>query len=154
MKTALFRSAASDNGGFFANHSKPRNHTENSYWFARKNIDAFSSDISLFIMSFKLTWHHIYRRYIFDIESISMHPLLWMNAILDFICKGFAEHWWTGSKWNSELKYMYRTGIVSATPRLPTWRVIQTNRPRWKFMSEFWKWYCASTGFRNFVFVV
>ena len=27
-----------------------------------------------------------------------MHPLLWMNVMLDFICMGFTELWGTGSK--------------------------------------------------------
>ena len=35
----------------------------------------------------KLTCRHINRRYIcFNIKSISVHPLLWMNVMLDFIC--------------------------------------------------------------------
>ena len=34
----------------------------------------------------KLTCHHINRRHIcFNIKSISVHPLLWMNVMLDFI---------------------------------------------------------------------
>ena len=27
-----------------------------------------------------------------------MHILLWVNVVLDFICKGFAELWWTGKE--------------------------------------------------------
>ena len=32
--------------------------------------------------------------------SISTHPILWMNAMLDLICMGFVEQWSTGSKQN------------------------------------------------------
>ena len=39
----------------------------------------------------KLTCHHINRRHFcFNIKSISFHPLLWMNVMLDFICMVFA----------------------------------------------------------------
>ena len=39
----------------------------------------------------KLTCRHINRRHIcFNIKSISVHPLLWMNVMLDFICMVFA----------------------------------------------------------------
>ena len=47
----------------------------------------------------KLTCHHINRRHIcFNIKAISFHPLLWMNAMLDFICMVFAELLSTGYK--------------------------------------------------------
>ena len=47
----------------------------------------------------KLTCHHINCRLIsFNIKSISVHPLLWMNVMLDFICMIFAELWSTESK--------------------------------------------------------
>ena len=40
----------------------------------------------------KLTCHHLNRRHIcFNIKSIPVHPLLWMNVMLDFICMVFAE---------------------------------------------------------------
>ena len=39
---------------------------------------------------------HINRRHIsFNIKSISVHPLLWMNVMLDFICMVFAGMWTT-----------------------------------------------------------
>ena len=39
----------------------------------------------------KLTCRHINRRHIcFNIKSISVNPLLWMNVMLDFICMVFA----------------------------------------------------------------
>ena len=44
----------------------------------------------------KLTCRHINRRHIcFNIKSISVHPLLWMNVMLDFICMVFAGMWTT-----------------------------------------------------------
>ena len=44
----------------------------------------------------KLTCHHINRRHFcFNIKSISVHPLLWMNVMLDFICMVFAGMWTT-----------------------------------------------------------
>ena len=47
----------------------------------------------------KLYCHHINGRHIyFYIKSISVHPLLWMNVMLDFICMIFAELWSTESK--------------------------------------------------------
>ena len=50
-------------------------------------------------LSLKLTCHHINRRHIcFNIESISVHPLLWMNIMLDFICMVFTELLSTGIK--------------------------------------------------------
>ena len=40
----------------------------------------------------KLTCHHLNRRHIcFNIKSIPVHPLLWMNVMLDFICMVFTE---------------------------------------------------------------
>ena len=39
----------------------------------------------------KLTCRHINcRHFCFNIKSISVHPLLWMNVMLDFICMLFA----------------------------------------------------------------
>ena len=39
----------------------------------------------------KLTCYHINRRHFcFNIKYISVHPLLWMNVMLDFICMVFA----------------------------------------------------------------
>ena len=44
----------------------------------------------------KLTCHHINRRHFcFNIKSISVHPLLWMNVMLDIICMVFAGMWTT-----------------------------------------------------------
>ena len=44
----------------------------------------------------KLTRRHINRRHFcFNIKSISVHPLLWMNVMLDFICMVFAGMWTT-----------------------------------------------------------
>ena len=46
--------------------------------------------------SLKLTCHHInHRHFCFNIKSISVHPLLWMNVMLDFICMVFAGMWTT-----------------------------------------------------------
>ena len=43
------------------------------------------------IFTLKLTCHHINRRHFcFNIKSISVHLLLWMNVMLDFICMVFA----------------------------------------------------------------
>ena len=48
------------------------------------------------IDTLKLTCHHINRRHFcFNIKSISVHPLLWMNVMLDFICMVFAGMWTT-----------------------------------------------------------
>ena len=59
-----------------------------------KNSNQWNGDWSL-----KLTCHHINRRHIcFNIKSISVHHLLWMNVMLDFICMIFAELWSTESK--------------------------------------------------------
>ena len=33
--------------------------------------------------------------YFFNIKSISVHPLLWKNVMLDFICMVFAGMWTT-----------------------------------------------------------
>ena len=45
----------------------------------------------IIILLLKLTCHHINRRHFcFNIKSISVHPLLWMNVMLDFICMVFA----------------------------------------------------------------
>ena len=42
-------------------------------------------------LDLKLTCHHINRRHFcFNIKSLSVHPLLWMNVMLDFICMVFA----------------------------------------------------------------
>ena len=44
----------------------------------------------------KLTCRHINRRHFcFNIKSFSVHPLLWMNVMLDFICMVFAGMWTT-----------------------------------------------------------
>ena len=44
----------------------------------------------------KLTCRHINRRHIcFNIKSISVHPLLWMNVMLGFICMFFVGMWTT-----------------------------------------------------------
>ena len=44
----------------------------------------------------KLTCHHINRRHFcFNIKSISVHPLLWINVMLDFICMVFVGMWTT-----------------------------------------------------------
>ena len=44
----------------------------------------------------KLTRRHINRRHFcFNIKSISVHPLLWMNVMLDFIWMVFAGMWTT-----------------------------------------------------------
>ena len=46
--------------------------------------------MSLNVHTLKLTCHHINRRHFcFNIKSISVHPLLWMNVMLDFICMVF-----------------------------------------------------------------
>ena len=48
--------------------------------------------------SLKLTRRHINRRHFcFNIKSFSVHPLLWMNVMLDFICMVFAGMWTTFS---------------------------------------------------------
>ena len=50
-------------------------------------------------LKLKLTCHHINHRHIsFNIKSIPVHPLLWMNVVLDFICMIFAEPWSTKRK--------------------------------------------------------
>ena len=51
----------------------------------------WSNAIDISKGSLKLTCHHINRRHFcFNIKSISVHPLLWMNVMLDFICMVFA----------------------------------------------------------------
>ena len=47
--------------------------------------------------SLKLTCHINRRHICFSIKSISVHSLLWMNVMLDFICMVVAELWSTGS---------------------------------------------------------
>ena len=43
-------------------------------------------------LTLMLTCHHINRRHIcLNIKFISVHPLLWMNFMLDFMCMVFAE---------------------------------------------------------------
>ena len=52
--------------------------------------------LALYPTHLKLTCHHINRRHFcFNIKSISVHPLLWMNVMLDFICMVFAGIWTT-----------------------------------------------------------
>ena len=49
----------------------------------------YTKDITNILL--KLTCHHINRRHFcFNIKSISVHPLLWMNVMLDFIFMVFA----------------------------------------------------------------
>ena len=51
------------------------------------------------LIPLKLTCHQINRRHIcFNIKSISVHPLLWMNVMLDSICMVCAELPSTGYK--------------------------------------------------------
>ena len=46
---------------------------------------------SVIFTDLKLTCHHINcRHFCFNIKSISVHPLLWMNVMVDFICMVFA----------------------------------------------------------------
>ena len=46
---------------------------------------------TIYFLHLKLTCRHINRRHIcFNIKSISVHPLLWMNVMHDFICMVFA----------------------------------------------------------------
>ena len=50
-------------------------------------------------LALKLTCDHINRRPIcLNIKSISVHPLLWINVMLDFICMIFVELLSTGYK--------------------------------------------------------
>ena len=50
----------------------------------------------LVLLALKLTCHHINRRHFcFNIKSISVHPLLWKNVMLDFICMVFDGMWTT-----------------------------------------------------------
>ena len=50
------------------------------------------ADLIGLIHFLKLTCHHLNRRHIcFNIKSIPVHPLLWMNVMLDFIYMVFAE---------------------------------------------------------------
>ena len=64
----------------------------------------------LFLLDYvylKLTCRRMNRRHIcFNIKSISVHPLLWMNVMLDFICMSFAEMWTTFRKQKIQ-KIMY-----------------------------------------------
>ena len=51
------------------------------------------------ILNLKLICRHIHRRHIFvNIQSISVHPLLWMNVMLYSIFMVFAEMCATGIK--------------------------------------------------------
>ena len=73
----------------------------------------------------KLTCHHINRRHIcLNIKSISVHPLLWMNVMLDFICIVFAELLSKRCKRKIQndmvcLQSMPPLGIKPATPCFP-----------------------------------
>ena len=62
----------------------------------------------------KLTWGII----IVNIKSISLHPLLWMNVMLDFICMGFTELWATGIKRKLQMKIYTFIGIRTSDPLL------------------------------------
>ena len=44
--------------------------------------------------------------YFLNIKSIFLHPLLWKSVMLDFICKGLAELWATGSKRKNQTENM------------------------------------------------
>ena len=49
-------------------------------------------DLHMRIIALKLTRRYINRRHIcFNIKSFSVHPLLWIYVMLDFIHIGFAE---------------------------------------------------------------
>ena len=69
------------------------------YWTVRKAgylPAVFPVTASCMYHYLKLTCHHLNRRHIcFNIKSIPVHPLLWMNFMLDFICMVFAEMWTT-----------------------------------------------------------
>ena len=60
--------------------------------------------------------------YLFDIKSISLLPLLWMNVKLDFICIGFDEPGATGSKRKIQMRICASAGnrtsgsLLSSTP--------------------------------------
>ena len=58
---------------------------------ANAHVSTEDRDISAREFFLKLTCHHINRRHFcFNIKSIFVHPLLWMNVMLDFICMVFA----------------------------------------------------------------
>ena len=40
-----------------------------------------------------------------------MHIILWIYVMLGFICIGYAELWWTGSKWYIQNRVPYSTRI-------------------------------------------
>ena len=57
--------------------------------------------------------------YLFNIKSISVHPLLWMNVMLDFICMVFAELSSTGYKRKIQNDDFYATaGNWTSDPSL------------------------------------
>ena len=67
----------------------PQNNNFNQY--NSENFDVGNTLLNPRHWSLKLTCHHINRRHFcFNIKSISVHPLLWMNVMLDFICMVFA----------------------------------------------------------------
>ena len=65
----------------------------------------------------KLTRRHINRRHIFfNIKSLSVHPLLWINVMLDFICMGFVKLSATGSKRTNQNENMCLRGESNLRP--------------------------------------
>ena len=62
------------------------------------------------------------------IFNISMHLLLWMNVMLDFICMSFVKLSGTGSKHKNQNEKMSQPGIEPVTPRFPIWHCIPFGR--------------------------
>ena len=61
--------------------------------------------------------------YLFSyIKSISLHPLLWMNVMLHFICIDYAELWATGNKRKIKNENMPPPGIELATACFQVYR--------------------------------
>ena len=59
-----------------------------------------------------------------NIKSISMHPLLWMHVMIDFICIVLSSPCCEQREKseNSKSKYMHRPGIEPAIPCYPACR--------------------------------
>ena len=102
----------------------------------------------------KLTCHHINRRHIsFNIESISVYPLLWIYVMLDFICMVFAELWSTESKRKIKKRwYMSPPGFEPATPRSPAWHSNHSSIGTYnKLILKLKQYFFAIRYYKNFV---
>ena len=78
--------------GHIANHTIQNIWIFQTLWGGVKTNTIHIIDKNTVDKYLKLTCHHINRRHIcFNIKSISVDPLFWMDVMLDFFCMVFAE---------------------------------------------------------------